>query len=341
MRSHLARRFSFAMIVILLLGMLSACGKNTVADPVSSSGSNVSAGTDTNSQSANSANSGNNSDLTGTITYQAANGEVEIPKNPQRVVVLADSYVGYFLALGIEPVGVSQHVLSNPYFKGHLDGIENLGEGKSVEKILELQPDLIVEFAAEDTAHIDNLSKIAPTVGVEYGKLPLREQMLEFGKMTGKEDEAKEWISKWDQLIADNEPKVKAAVGDQTVSILQPYSKGVYAFGHNYARGGEIIYGEFQLKAPELLQKEAIDSGTGWASISLEVLPDYAGDFIFTSPWSGDDANPDVVFESTIWKDLSAVKNNRVFPLDAAGSYFNDPISLEAQLEFIVESLTQ
>jgi len=134
---------------------------------------------------------------------------------------------------------------------------------------------------------------------------------------------------------------VKAAVGDGTVSVLQPYAKGIYAFGHNFARGGEIIYGEFQLKAPPAVRKEAIDSGKGWASLSLEKTPDFAGDYIFTSPWTGDDADPEVVYGSSIWKNLPAVKNNRVFTLDRNGSLFNDPVSLEGQLEFIVESLTR
>ena len=47
--------------------------------------------------------------------------------------------------------------------------------------------------------------------------------------------------------------------------------KEVYAYGATYGRGGEILYGELGLKAPELIQKEAID-GAGWTSLSLEVF---------------------------------------------------------------------
>ena len=83
----------------------------------------------------------------------------------------------------------------------------------------------------------------SPTITVEYGKLPVREQLLEFGKITGREDQAKAWIAEWDQKIAGYKPKVEAAVGDKTVSILQPYSKGIYAFGHNYGRGERFFTG--------------------------------------------------------------------------------------------------
>lgn len=325
------RKFSIVILLLALFAMLAACGQGPDSKAKSDPTSSV--------QSPGSDNSKQTLPGNETMIYQTADGKVEIPKNPQRIVELSDSYVGHLLALGIKPVGITQHAMDNPYFKGRLDGVENLGDGKSIEKILELQPDLIITFSG-DAAFTDELSKIAPTVTIEYGKLPVREQLLEFGKMTGREDRARAWIAEWDQKIAGYKPKIEAAVGDKTVSILQPYAKGIYAFGHNYGRGGEILYGEFKLKAPSPIQKEAIDNGKGWASLSLEVLPEYAGDFIFTSPWTGDDGDPDVVYGSSLWKKLPAVKNNRVFALVKDGSFFNDPVSLEGQLEFIVESLT-
>ncbi|HBZ81536.1 MULTISPECIES: iron-hydroxamate ABC transporter substrate-binding protein [unclassified Brevibacillus] len=317
---------SLLAIMLVLVGILSACGQapaNNAAQPAQE-------------QKAAPAATESNSEF---ITYQAPNGEVKIPKDVKRLVVLADIYAGDFLALGIKPIAVTDHVLQNPYMKGKLDGVESVGDGTSVEKVLSMSPDLIIVF--EGDANTAELSKIAPTVAVPYGKKTFREQLQEFGKMTGKEDKANEWIAAWDKKIADLKPKVQAAVGDKTVAILQPYAKGIYAFGHNFSRGGEIIYGEFQLKAPAATQKVAIDTGTGWADVSLETLPDFAGDVIFTSGWSGDDTNPDGVYENNVWKNLPAVKNNKVFQLDRVGSYFNDPISLDAQLDFFVEKLTQ
>ncbi|MNW58710.1 Iron(3+)-hydroxamate-binding protein FhuD precursor [compost metagenome] len=128
-------------------------------------------------------------------------------------------------------------------------------------------------------------------------------------------------------------------MGDRTVSILNPYAKGLFVFGHNYGRGGEIIYGEFGLKAPAKAQAEAIDSGTGWASISMELLPEYAGDIIFTSPWSGDKTDPKIVYDNPLWKNLPAVKANHVFQLDPTSDSYNDPLTLEGQLQFISDSL--
>ena len=110
-------------------------------------------------------------------------------------------------------------------------------------------------------------------------------------------------------------------------------------FGHNFGRGGEIIYDEFGLKAPPEAQKEAIDSGTGWATISMEKLPEFAGDIIFTCPWSGDTSDPNIVYDNPVWKSLPAVKAGHVFQLNPKADTYNDPVSLEAQLKFISDSL--
>lgn len=159
--------------------------------------------------------------------------------------------------------------------------------------------------------------------------------------MSNTEDKAKVWIANWDKKIAEYKPKVEGAVGQKTVSILNTYAKGLYVWGSGFGRGGEIIYGEFKLKAPAAAQKDVIDSGTGFATISLEKLPEYAGDYIFTSPWLGDTADPAVVYDSKLWKSLPAVLNNHVFNMDAKSTSFNDPISLDAELEFIVKILTK
>ncbi|MGO4374359.1 ABC transporter substrate-binding protein [Paenibacillus sp. MCAF20] len=271
------------------------------------------------------------------VTFTAGNGDVEVPKNPQRIVDLTAFYTGYFVALDAPLVGALDGALQNPYLNGKVDGVENLGSEPTPEKILALNPDLIIAYVG--TEGLESLAEIAPVVAVQYGKLNYKDQMVDFGKLTNKEAEAKAWVEKWETKINELKPQVQEAVGDKTVSILNPYSKGLYVFGHNYGRGGEIIYGEFGLKAPATAQKEAIDSGTGWASISLEVLPTYAGDIIFTCPWSGDTSDPKVVYDNALWSSLPAVKAGNVFQLNPAADTYNDPVSLEAQLDFITTSL--
>ncbi|MHA7967665.1 ABC transporter substrate-binding protein [Paenibacillus sp. CAU 1782] len=272
-----------------------------------------------------------------TVIFKAANGDIQIPRNPQRIVDGTAFYTGYFLALGVTPVGVQEGVFNSPYLKDKLAGAQSLGNEPTPENVLALNPDLIVVFSG--TEGIDQLEKIAPVVTIDYGTKAYREQLMEFGKLTNKEAEAEAWIQQWEDQINELKPKVQAAVGNKTVSILNPYEKGLYVFGHNYGRGGEIIYSEFGLKAPEEGQKQVIDSGTGWASISMEMLPQFAGDIIFTSPWSGDTADPKIVYENAVWLGLPAVKAGNVFQLDPTADTFNDPVTMQSQLQYIADSL--
>lgn len=269
-----------------------------------------------------------------TIIYQAINGEVEIPKEPKRVVVIQGSYVGYLLQLGMNLVGAPDIVFENTYYNGKLDEVEAIGDTPSLEKVLDLKPDLIIIPTNID--NIEEFEKIAPTIAIKYGEKNFKEQLREFGKMLGKEKEAEDWITSWDKKIAELKPIVHKEVGNKTVSLLGLTSKEIYAYGHNYGRGGEIIYEELQLKAPMFIQKEAIDTRKGWTSLSHERLPEYAGDYIFVEDY----AEPESIVESTLWNNLPAVKDNKVFQIDPGSAYFSDPITLEKHLDFIVESLT-
>ncbi|UPK46930.1 ABC transporter substrate-binding protein [Paenibacillus pabuli] len=329
----------FSALILLLV--LSACGQKAASsNATETTNTTVTTSTESSTNSTSASDGDTTTDAEGeTFTYQSDAGEVEVPVNPKRIVDLTAFSTGYFVALDAPVVGALSGAINNKYIKDQLasEGTTDLGEQPTAEQLVSLKPDLIIAYTG--TEGLDKLSQIAPVVQLQYGKRNFKDLMLEMGKLTNREAEAKDWITQWEAKINELKPKVLAAVGDRTVSILNPYSKGLYVFGHNYGRGGEILYGEFGLKAPKRAQAEAIDSGTGWASISMEVLPEYAGDIIFTSPWSGDTSDSQIVYDNALWKNLSAVKDSNVFQLDPTSDTYNDPVSLEGQLKFISDSL--
>lgn len=79
---------------------------------------------------------------------------------------------------------------------------------------------------------------------------------------------------------------------------------------------------------------DTVKEGTktdGYVALSTEVLKDYLGDYVIFSK----NADEDNSFQDTeIYKSIPAVKNNHVYEADAKAFYFNDPLSLEYQLEF-------
>lgn len=274
-----------------------------------------------------------------TKIYKDSKGEVTIPANPKRIIDLTGSAIGNLLVLGVKPVAAADDSLKNPFHEGRLDDIVNIGKEPNAEAILKLDPDLILIFDYIEDAQYEQLKKIAPVVRLKYGGGTPQDLLLEFGKITSKEAEAQQWIDSWNAKIAEVKPKIAEVVGDKTVSILQPYAKGIYAWGDKGGRGGEILYGDLGLKAPEIIRTTLIDGEGFGGDLSLELLPEYAGDYIFTSNWGWDDGDAGVVYNSEVWKSLPAVKNNQVYFIDEKGSFYNDPISLEAQLDFITKSL--
>jgi iron complex transport system substrate-binding protein len=203
---------------------------------------------------------------------------------------------------------------------------------EDLEKIIELEPDLIIGLS--NIKNIDKLSEIAPTVTYTWGKVDYLTQHIEIGKLLNKEKEARSWVDNFKKDAESAGEEIRAKIGeDATVSVMESYGKDLYVFGSNWARGTEILYQAMKLKMPEKV-KEVAESA-GYFTLSAEVIPEYAGDYVILSKYS----DADTSFQETeTYKNIPAVKNNRVFEMNGQGASFSDPITLEKQLEFIKKS---
>lgn len=82
-------------------------------------------------------------------TYESDKGPVKIPRNPQRIVIPVQDFIGDLLTLGGTPIAVAGNdILNHPYFKEALTGVEVVGDDMTVslEKITSLEPDLIITY---------------------------------------------------------------------------------------------------------------------------------------------------------------------------------------------------
>ncbi|WJE27473.1 iron-hydroxamate ABC transporter substrate-binding protein [Bacillus cereus] len=265
-----------------------------------------------------------------TITYQSENGKVEVPANPQRVVVLS-SFAGNVMSLGVNLVGVDSWSKQNPRFDSKLKNVAEVSD-ESVEKIAELNPDLIIGLS--NIKNVDKLKKIAPTVTYTYGKVDYLTQHLEIGKLLNKEKEAKTWVDDFKKRAQTAGKDIKAKIGeDATVSVVENFNKQLYVYGENWGRGTEILYQEMKLKMPEKVKEKALKEG--YYALSTEVLPEFAGDYLIVSK----NKDTDNSFQETeSYKNIPAVKNNRVYEANMMEFYFNDPLTLDFQLDFFKKS---
>ncbi|KMY45747.1 ABC transporter substrate-binding protein [Bacillus sp. FJAT-27916] len=264
-------------------------------------------------------------DTSDTIIYQSSKGDIEVPSKPERVVVLS-SYAGDLIKLGVNIVGVDSWSMDNPNFKEGLAHAE-IVTNEDLEKILELEPDLIIGL--DNVNNADKLKEIAPTVLFTYGEYDYLQQHIEVGKVVNQEEKAAAWAEDFKKRTQEIGKDIKSKIGeDTTITVAENYEKQMYVFGDAWGRGTEILYQGMGLKMPQSVIDQALKPG--YAAISQEVLDDYVGDYLLLNLWQ------DTSFTDSEWyNNIEAVKRGQVLLTDGPAFYFNDALSLEYQLASI------
>ncbi|MCW3793398.1 AraC family transcriptional regulator [Paenibacillus sp. LS1] len=328
-----SRPSTAVVLLFSLMLLLSACGTGTVGNNSSAANENGTASKSTNQEQAAGSST---SEQPQTKTVSTVTGDVEVPIQPKRIV--AGEYLGSLIALGITPVGTSSHHIINPYLNDVLKDVEDLGDGNgNLEKIAAMEPDLII-MDDTYTEMNEQLVKIAPTVIVPYASFKsVHEEITYFGELLGKETEAASWLAEYDRRTAAAKEKVLNVIpADSTFSILEYMGKDISTVGANYGKGGQPIYNVLGFKPPVAVMAELQDPG--WASLSAEVLPKYAGDYIILTT---DNQTMDTLKADPIWGGLDAVKNDHVYIWGADRSWYWDPIAILTQTEELADWLVQ
>ncbi len=146
------------------------------------------------------------SDTLGEITLRDQMGRrVRVPERPQRIVSLVPSITEYLLDLGLADrlVGRTKFCI---HPEGTISDIAKVGGTKdfNLEKITELQPDLIIGNREENTeANIKELSRHYPVWMSDVESLEQNFEMMQtLGQITGKDQEAQSWMERVRQNFA-------------------------------------------------------------------------------------------------------------------------------------------
>ncbi|SER55932.1 iron complex transport system substrate-binding protein [Gracilibacillus ureilyticus] len=307
------------LIFIIPLFILAACGGESATDTNNSDNTNEEE------------TAADNQSAEGTITYESENGPIEVPSDPQRVIALS-GFAGNVLALDVPLIGAESFSMQNPLYD--LEGVQEVSD-ENLEKIIELDPDLIIGLTT--IKNYDQLSEIAPTVTFTYGEYDYLDQHIEIGKLLNKEEEATKWVEDFRARAQQAGEEIKVEIGeDATVTVIENADKELYVFGDNWARGTEILYQEMGLAMPDKVKEDALEAG--YYTLSLEVLPDYVGDYLVISKTEETETS---FMETETYKNIPAVQNDQVMVADAREFYFTDPITLDNQLEFFLDNFLE
>ncbi|TFV91784.1 iron-siderophore ABC transporter substrate-binding protein [Blastococcus sp. CT_GayMR20] len=181
------------------------------------------------------------------VTVSTAFGDVTVEEEPTRVVALGWSDAETSLALGVQPVGVSDWLavggdgLGDWVEEGYDEApeiIETLEP--SYEAIAALEPDLILDTRSPATQErYDLLSAIAPTIGQPEGVDPYlttwQQQLEMVGRALGRSDEAADLATQVEQAFTDAAAEHPEFAGTE-VAVGAYSSEGFGAYVRGDAR---------------------------------------------------------------------------------------------------------
>jgi iron complex transport system substrate-binding protein len=262
--------------------------------------------------------------------------------------------VGYnetedLLVLGLEPVGV---LYDPPSFYPDFDyeRVSNAAFELDLEKVLALDPDLIlgIEWAAQE--FYDELSHIAPTVMFPtHDFAQWQEDFLATAEVVGKTDQARAMLDEFDERIVTLRETYADVIPAYTMNFFRAQGGG----GQFYLMGNgefhDFFFDELGIRHPDQVESATTPGGedTRITDLGLEQIPLLEADVIFKGVWGAIEKNGEGVFASDensrganeytdqlaaspLWDNLTAVENDRVF--DAPVEYWNEGRILAANL---------
>ncbi|NJL55597.1 iron-siderophore ABC transporter substrate-binding protein [bacterium] len=280
-------------------------------------------------------------------------GETEIPANPQRVVTLDTSYLTNAVALGVQPIGstiwAQQTGLEpiKPYLKDSIQEIVILSYGSnaeqvSLEKILALKPDLILADQDHEPIY-GQLSQIAPTIlyNDPYSYEDVRDGWKAFlrstAKVLGKSQEAEALLDEYEQRLQEFKQKMGNRLSSIQVSVINPMPDGPRLI-YRDTFSGRIIQDAGLARPPEQDK-----DGYASAPLSLELVPQMGGDVIFIVSFMDDESLQliESLKEHPLWSQLEAVKQGKVYPVDAEHWYGSDIVTANLILNDLFKYLIE
>ena len=137
-------------------------------------------------------------------------GTTRVPRSPQRIVALSGiSELEALLVLGVKPFAAAGddrsfgRIVWQPHVEDQMEGVEMLPSRRniSLEKLVTLQPDLIIGSASWLRQIYPQLGQIAPTVAIDNIQ-PWQDNLRLVAEVVGKTEQAEAWITAFEEQVA-------------------------------------------------------------------------------------------------------------------------------------------
>lgn len=276
-----------------------------------------------------------------TVSITHSLGTVEVPVNPERVVVLDYSALENLDYMGIKPVGVPKSSIPSHLSKYKDDAsIEDVGTVVEVnlEKINELQPDLII-IGGRLAESYNDLSAIAPVIypivtGSENFMVAFENSLNDYGKIFNKEEELNDALTEIKSKIEG----IKAKVDDERALILL-HNRGRFSAYGSGSRFG-IIHDVMGLEEAE----KGLGTHIHGNPVSSEFVQKANPDILFIVDRSmivGNDVMDKAEVENKLVQQTNAARNGKIFYLNPEVWYLagNGITSVNMMIDEVMQAL--
>lgn len=276
---------------------------------------------------------------TETVSIVHRLGTTEVPKNPQRVVVLDFGALDVIDALGLQAniVGLPLSGSVPDYLESYNNEelYKNVGTVKEVdfEAIYALEPDLIISGARLDSSY-EELSEIAPTVALnveneDYLNTFIK-TMQSYGELFDKTEEVNAKLDSFNKQFEAIRQKAAEKNANALIVLANGDTFSVYGKGSRFG----IIHNEFGIAPVD----ETITVSTHGQNASFEYIVEQNPQLLFIvdrSAATGNEGSAKAMFDNELIHNIDAYKNNRIFYLNptvwyvAGGGFTSTQIMLD------------
>lgn len=329
------KKFLFISFIALFMLILAACGEKKAVEEESSTDTPKEEVTQTKEESTNE---------NGTRTIEYLGESYEVPEKVERIVVTgAMEAMEDMVVLDVHPVGAIAIGGKFPeLYASVTDKAESIGEKikPNFEKILELNPDVILGSTKFPEEVQSKLEKIAPTILVSHISTNWEFNLNLLAELTGKQADAEKILSTYKADIEAAKSTLTEKLQDQKVAAIRIRGGQAYVYPKEVFLNA-VLYGELGLAVPNEVAKAKSQE-----AISVEQLADMNPDYLFVQFSTDENADAPNALEdfkkNPIIQNITAFKNDQVFvnvldPLMEGGPAYSRIKFLEAIQQNLVK----
>lgn len=257
--------------------------------------------------------------------FEHAMGVACLPPEPERVVTLDKFGLETALALGFEPVGAPgryfsylKEISSSSSQQGNLEKIQDIGWPPNLEKIVALDPDMILGINTSVLSqNYEEASQIAPTVLLPFSNSGnWKKHFRQAGKALGKGKQLKGAIEEYQARLDSFQEQMGERLQEIEVSLIRIYPDRISI----YTKGGfpGTVLEDAGLSRPPSQNLSAEETKEKYGNtvqyfISKELLHRADGDVMFVTGSQEQQQTLQDLKAEPLWSKLNAVKQGKVY----------------------------